>query len=67
MNYLITDQCVSVSSLTDSEIEEAEAISFDITIQGVIDNAKTNYSEIVSEETVEAISLEIQTAIENFE
>jgi hypothetical protein len=67
MNYLITDQCVSVSSLTDSEIDEAEAISFDITIQGVIDNAKTNYSEIVSEETVEAISLEIQTAIENFE
>lgn len=66
-NYLITDQCVTISNLTDSEIDESEAVTFDITIQGVVGNANANYSEIVNEETIEAVTLEIQTAIENFE
>lgn len=66
-NYLITDQCVTYANISEEEIDQADAATFGIEVQTAIDNASANYSQIVNEETIEAVTLEIQTAIENFE
>lgn len=66
-NYLITDHCVTYANITEEEIDEAQAVAFDITIQGVVDNAELNMNEIVALDALPDVKDEIQYAIENFE
>lgn len=63
-NFVLTDAYVLKTNLTSDGLEET---AFDITTQGVMDNAKLNAPKLLSEEEISMLNLLFTEKSEDFD